>query len=244
MIIKAKEKEDLFSSLDRIGLKAAIKENSSIVIKVNIARPPECGHPRTDPFLISQVVEYVYLNHGRCTIAESANGYLKENLYRIGLEKLINKFEVNLIDLDFEETESIEIDDEIHYIPKCLKNFDVRIGIPATSKRPGMIFSNNIKLFVGAVPRNMYQIGNSVSWRPKIHINLHKSVTNIYKAIQEYSPFQFFINGGLAMDEKIGEFEFVDILVGNDGLEMDKYIIDNIFKIEKPEYITNLEKML
>lgn len=242
MILKAKE--DLFSCLDRIGLKATMKEDSSVVIKVNIARPPECGHPRTDPFLISQVVEYIYLNHGRCTIAESADGYLKENLNRIGLEKLISRFGVNLIDLDFEETESIKIDDEIHYIPKCLKNFDVRIGIPATSKRPGMIFSNNIKLFVGAVPRNMYQIGESVSWRPKIHINLHKSVANIYKAIQHYSPFQFFINGGLSMNEKIGEFKFEDIFVGNDALEMDKYIIDNIFKIEKPEYIINLEKKL
>lgn len=193
MILKVNDKEKLFSYLDKIGLKTTIKENSSIVIKVNIARPPEYGHPRTDPFLISQVVEYAYLNHGRCTITESADGYLKENLYRIGLEKVINRFGVNLIDLDFEETESIKIDDEIHYIPKCLKNFDVRIGIPATSKRPGMIFSNNIKLFVGAVPRNMYQIGEPVSWRPKIHINLHKSVANIYRAILEYSPFQFYI---------------------------------------------------
>lgn len=46
------------------------------------------------------------------------------------------------------------------------------------------------------------------------------------------------------MDENIGEFKFADILVGNDGLEMDKYIIDNVFKIEKPEYITSLEKTL
>lgn len=244
MILKVKDKENLFNSLDRVGLKSVIKENSSVLIKVNIARPPECGHPRTDPFLISQVVEYIYLNNGKCSIAESADGYLKENLYRIGLEKLINQYNVNLIDLDFEETEPIEVDDEIHYIPKCFKNFDVRIAIPAASKRPGMIFSNNIKLFVGAVPRKMYQIGEPVSWRPKIHINLHKSVANIYKAIQDYSPFQFFINGGLAMDEKIGKFKFKDILVGNDGLEMDKYIIDNVFKIEKPEYITNVEKVM
>jgi hypothetical protein len=106
-----------------------------------------------------------------------------------------------------------------------------------------MIFSNNVKLFVGAVPRRMYQIDNKiVDWRPRIHIDLHKSVANIFRAIQGYSPFDFFINGGLAMDENKGEFMYDDILIGNDGIELDLYVLEKYFShLEIPEYLKRLE---
>jgi hypothetical protein len=161
----------------------------------------------------------------------------------LGLSGVINKYNVGVIDLDFEEVKEIIIDNEKHYIPKCLKDFGVRIAIPATSKRSAMIFSNNIKLFVGAVPRRMYQMeGNYVHSRPRIHIDLHKSVANIFSAIQQYSPFDFFINGGLAMDEIKGEFTYEETLVGNDGIELDLYVLHNLFSyLEKPEYIEVLE---
>lgn len=45
-----------------------------------------------------------------------------------------------VIDLDFEEAEQITITGEDHYIPKCFKNYGVRIAIPATSKRRNMSF--------------------------------------------------------------------------------------------------------
>jgi hypothetical protein len=106
-----------------------------------------------------------------------------------------------------------------------------------------MIFSNNVKLFVGAVPRRMYQIDNKiVDWRPRIHRDLHKSVANIFCAIQEYSPFSFFINGGIAMDENNGEFKFNEILVGNNGVELDLHVLKNYYSyLETPEYLKRLQ---
>lgn len=242
MILMSKNQDDLFLSLDKIGLKESITKNKSVLIKINLARPAGKDHPRTDIKLLSEVIEYVYLNKGICAIAESANGYLKQNLEQAGLEDIISKYNVAVIDLDFEEVEEVNIDGEKHYIPSCLKNHGIRIGIPATSKRPKMIFSNNVKLFVGAVPRRMYQIDNkNVDWRPRIHIDLHKSVANLFSAIQEYCPFDIYINGGLAMDENKGEFLFEETLVGNDAVELDLYVLNHLFgHVEMPEYLARL----
>lgn len=112
-----------------------------------------------------------------------------------------------------------------------------------TSKRPQMIFSNNVKLFVGAVPRRMYQIDdNHIDWRPRVHIDLHKSVSNIFRAIQEYSPFDFFINGGLVMDEIKGEFIYEETLISNDAIELDLHVLHNLFSyLVVPEYLKRLE---
>ena len=201
--------------------------------------------PRTDGKILSNVIEYIYLNQGNCTIAESANGYLRENLEQLGLEEIINKYNIGVLDLDFEDVEEVIIDDEKHYIPKRFRNFGVRVAIPATSKRPEMIFSNNVKLFVGAVPRRMYQMdGNYIAPRPLMHIDLHKSVANLFCAIQHYASFDFFINGGLAMDENRGEFTYKENLVGNDGIELDLYVLYNLFSyLEKPEYLKRLESI-
>ncbi|MFT5871283.1 MAG: hypothetical protein ACI8WT_000201 [Clostridium sp.] len=243
MILSAKIQNELFSCLDKVGLKNAISINGSVLIKINLARPAKQGHPRTDNKLLSQIIQYVYSNNGNCTIAESANGYLRKNLEQEGLTEIINKYNVDVIDLDFEEVEEFNIDGEKHYLPKCLRNYGVRIGIPATSKRQRMLFSNNVKLFVGAVPRRMYQIdGKNVDWRPRVHIDLHKSVSNIFRAIQEYSPFNFFINGGLVMDEIKGEFMYEETLISNDGIELDLHVLHDLFSYhEIPEYLKRLE---
>jgi hypothetical protein len=243
MILTVKKQNDIFSCLDDIGLKKSIVDYKSVVIKINLARPAEKNHPRTDIKLLSDLIQYIYSNNGTCAIAESANGYLRQNLESAGLLEIINKYNLSIIDLDLEEVEQIIINGEEHYLPICLKNYGVRIAIPVTSKRHQMIFSNNVKLFVGAVPRRMYQIDNKVvDWRPRIHINLHKSVENIFRGIQEYSPFNFFINGGLAMDENKGEFMYEDTLIGNDGIELDLYVLKKYFSdLEIPEYLKRLE---
>jgi uncharacterized protein (DUF362 family) len=245
MILTVNNQKDLFSCLDDIGLKKSIIDYKSVLVKVNLARIYKKDHPRTDINLLLNLIQYIYSNNGTCAIAESANGYLKQNLETSGLLEIINKYNVTIIDLDLEEVEQIIVNEEQHYIPKCLKNYGVRIAVPATSKRSEMIFSNNIKLFVGAVPRRMYQLGDKVvDWRPRIHIDLNKSVANIFSAIQRYAPFDFFINGGLAMDENRGEFVFEDILIGDDGIELDLYVIKKYFSyLEIPEYLKRLENV-
>lgn len=245
MILSCKNKTELYASLDHIGLKERIYNDHSVLLKINLARPAAPGHPRTDAGLIADTIHYIYSNGGSCAIAESANGYLSKNLELAGLSDIIRQYKVEVIDLDYEEVDCLTINGEPHYLPRCLKEYGVRIAIPAASKRPEMVFSNNVKLFVGAVPRRMYQIDDKfVDWRPRIHIDLHRSVANLYCAIQSYSPFHFFINGGLAMAENIGEFRFDEILTGDDGLAMDFLVYEKYFKsLELPDYLQMLQAM-
>ena len=239
MILSSKNQEEFCISLDKIGFGNRIQKDKSVLIKINMARPAEKNHPRTDARIVRDVIYYIYSNGGTCALAESANGYLRKNLELTGLSDVIISHNVSIIDLDLEETEGVAVTGEEHYLPKCLKDYDLRIAIPASSKRPGMVFSNNVKLFVGAVPRRMYQVGDKVvDWRPRVHIDLHKSVADIFTSIQSYSPFHFYINGGLAMAENRGEFQLEERLVGTDGVELDLYILKNYFQgFEVPEYL-------
>lgn len=242
MINKHGNISELLGYFDTSEHIANLKDNKTVLIKINLARPPEPGHPRTDALILSNVVSYFIENGFICAIAECADGYLSDNIRSIGLEWLTKDTRVRILDLDKEEAEQVIVDSEEHYIPKCLNEYQVRVAIPASSKRSNAIFSNNVKLFIGAVPRRMYQIVETVSWRPRIHIDLHKSVANVFRAIMNYAPFHIFINGGKAMNENIGEFEFESILTANNGIELDKYVIDNIFYIERPEYISLLSE--
>ncbi len=236
MILTVARDDALRTALDEIGLGAAIREGGSVLIKVNLAHPPEPRHPRSDPALLAQVIRYVAHYKAGCAIAEGADGFLQQNLESIGLGGLIQEYRLKVLDLDLEDTDCVTVDDEKHYLPKCLKDYAVRLGIPATSKRPGMIFSNNVKLFVGAVPRRMYQCGEAGAPRPRVHVDLHKSVAGIYRAVMAYAPFGFFVNGGQAMFEDRGEINLCEVLIGDDALELDQFVLKQL-GLEPPEYI-------
>jgi uncharacterized protein (DUF362 family) len=226
--------------LDESGLGAALVEGGSALVKVNLARPPEPGHPRTDPALLADLVRYVTGHGARCAIAEGAGGFLQENLEHIGLGQVIAEHSVVVLDLDCELFDPVTVaDGETHYLPRCLRDYAVRIGFPATSKRPGMTYSNNVKLFVGTVPRHMYQIDEPTTTRPRIHVDLHRSVANIYRAVIRYAPFHFYLNGGKAVVERLGEIELDRVLVGDDALELDRWFLER-FGLEPPGYVERL----
>jgi hypothetical protein len=69
-----------------------------------------------------------------------------------------------------------------------------------------------------------------------VHVDLHKSVADIYRAVMAYAPFGFFVNGGRAMFEGRGEVDLGPVLVGDDALELDRFVLEG-FGVEVPEYI-------
>jgi uncharacterized protein (DUF362 family) len=239
MMLSIAQDQALHATLDEIGLGTAIREGGSVLIKVNLARLPEPGHPRTDPALLAHVVRYVARCEARCAIAEGADGFLRHNVECIGLGGLVRECRVRVLDLDLEDADCVSVGDQAHYLPKCLRDYAVRVGMPATSKRPGMTFSNNVKLFVGVVPRRLYQDGRARAPRPRVHDDLHRSVADIYRAVMAYAPFGFFVNGGKAMFENRGEADLPEILVSNDALELDQFLLER-FGLERPEYIRRL----
>jgi hypothetical protein len=237
--------QELFDNAEKIGLKQEIINKKNILIKINLSQSYIKNHPRTDIAILRTVIDYIYENGGKCALMESANGYLLENLIISGFGDILKKYEITVIDGDIVDYCKVLSNGEQHYIPKCLQEYPLRIAIPATSKRKNMIYSNNIKLFVGAVPRKMYQLdvhdAENNAPRPKIHQNLHLSVANLFLAIQNYSPFQFYINGGLSFNENIGEFTMNKTFIGNDALELDCHLFHTFFnECEYPEYLNIL----
>lgn len=246
MFYLGKNKQELLDNIDKIGLKDEIVNKKDVLIKINLSSPSTKNHPRTDMSILKTIASYIYQNGGRCAIAEGARGFLTENLINSGFEDVLRQHNINVIDIDSEASEEVLSNGEKHYVPKCFKEYPVRIAIPATSKREGMVYSNNIKLFVGAVPRKMYQLDNTAANghfpRPGIHQNLHLSVANLFLAVERYSPFQFYINGGLSYNEKIGEFSFENVFIGNNALELDCHIYHIYFNnCEYPQYLDILK---
>jgi len=238
----------LIENLDIIGLKNESK-NKDVLIKINLGRVYTKNRPRTDMTLLKTLVKYIYQNGGKCAITEGCDGYLTENLIASGFEDMLKEYKIKVIDVDLEDCEEVVSYGEFHYIPKCFREYSVRIAVPAASKREGMIYSNNIKLFFGAVPRKMYQFDNKNVPRgvprPKLHVNLFLSVVNLFFAIQEYSPFQFYVNGGLSYNENKGEFVLPKTYVGNDALELDCHIFQTFFSdCEYPDYLGILQAKL
>jgi len=225
--------QKLFKDLDTFGLKSDIEIKGKVLIKINLARVYWQNHPRTDISILKQLITYIYQNGGTCAIAEGANGYLQKNLYTSGLEELLKLHKVKIIDADIEDYDEVVSNGERHYIPKIFKEYPVRIAMPSASKRVGMHYSNNIKLFVGAVPRKMYQLddGEVIGHAPRarLHQNLDQSIANLFMAMKEYSPFHYYVNGGLSYNENIGEFNFDEILIGNDALKLDLHVFQKYF---------------
>jgi len=248
MFLISNNNQELFKNLELIGFDNKIA-SKDVLIKVNLSGLYFKNHPRTDMSLLKKVVDYVYQNGGRCAISEGANEHLTDNLIASGFEDTLNYYKIKVIDIDSEDYDEVVSYGEYHYIPKCFQEYPVRIAIPSTSKREGMIFSNNIKLFFGAVPRKMYRLDDDN--RPKgvprlrLHKNLQFSVASLFLAMNSYSKFQFYINGGLSYNENIGEFIFNEIFVGNDALELDLHLFTNYFNgCEYPEYLDILKAKL
>ncbi|MBN1811679.1 MAG: hypothetical protein JXA14_07580 [Anaerolineae bacterium] len=89
---------------------------------------------------------------------------------------------------------------------------------------------------------NAIEESGSIHERPRVHVDLDKSVANIYRAVMAYAPFGFFVDGGRAMVEGRGEFESPEILVGDDAMELDRFVIEQ-FGLESPGYVSRLEKI-
>ncbi len=246
MLYISNNKQELYNNIEAIGLKHEIINKKDVLIKINLSGLYTKNLPRTDMTILKTIISYTYQNGGKCAIAEGASGFLTENLINSGFEDMLKKYNIKVIDIDLEDSEEVLSNGEKHYIPKCFKEYPIRIAIPATSKREGMIYSNNIKLFVGAVLRKMYQLDNTNASkgepRPKIHQDLHSSVANLFLAVKSYSSFQFYINGGLSYNENIGEFSIKELFVGNDALELDCHIFEKYFNnCEYPKYLDILK---
>jgi hypothetical protein len=221
------------------GLEAALERGQRVLIKINLARPPLPRHPRTDAALLRAVLSYLLRSGTRPVLCESVAGSsLRDNLAAIGVLDFVNRHDVGFFNIDGSPTVSVTVDGETHYLPVCFGDYPVRIALPCASRREGMLFSNNVKLFIGAVPREHYMRPGEGQWRSKIHDHLDRSVRNVYLAFARTCPFHFYINGGNSYWDKRGGFTIDKTFIGTDALELDMEIISRYFDVAvMPEYL-------
>ncbi|MCP4754895.1 MAG: DUF362 domain-containing protein [Proteobacteria bacterium] len=223
-----------------------LRNSTRVLIKINLAGPPiKNKHPRTDEALLRSLLTLL-IDHGKVvTICESADGYLSDNLDSIGIRPLLESMGVRYVDIDTVEFYKVSVDNQKILIPRFFNDFDLRISMPCTSKREGMLFSNNIKNFFGATPRIGYIRQGKGRWRSALHDDLTQSVINVFDAFERYSKFDFFINGGNAYSEKRGSFDIEKIYLSDDAIELDRYVFNRYFsQDEKPDYMIEMEKRL
>ena len=161
MFYKSLNDQELHKNFEQIGLQREIKNSNKVLIKINLSSSYAKNHPRTDMMLLKKLIDYIYQNDGNCALTEGSDGHLLENLHISGFRDVLHYYGIKIIDVDFEDSEEVNSYGECHYIPKCFKDYPVRISMPAASKRNNMLYSNNVKLFVGAVPRRLYQLDDS-----------------------------------------------------------------------------------
>jgi uncharacterized protein (DUF362 family) len=226
-----------------VGLEAALRGGPRVLVKINLARPPLPAHPRTDARLLLHLLDYLLRRAARPALCESvAEGSLRENLSAVSLLDFVTANRIDAFEIDGLSAEPVTVDGDTHYLPRRFGDFPVRIAVPCASQREGMIFSNNVKLFIGAVPREHYTRPGEGRWRAKIHDRLDLAVKNVYLAVQRTYPFHFYINGGNAYWEKRGSFQLDRIYIGTDGAELDREIIARYFDTGTvPEYLRLLE---
>jgi len=175
-------------------------------------------------------------------LVEGANGYLRENINAIGLGYHLKSSSVDILDID-KETEVLMVSrgGRCYPIPKILQKMDVRLAVPCATKRPGYLFSCNVKTFVGILPRGLCQNGTDSAFsRPMIHEDLTETVSDLYRVICETIPFHFYINGGNTISEMSSPLMLPYYCCSTNPIELDVHLAQ-VLKVELPYYLVRLK---
>ena len=219
---------------------------------------PNMGYPKPAPFttsleIIRSVVEVLNeLNTNQIVIGEGSTSHsnVMDNFRATGLIKELEKYSVKYSDLDEEESIEVKLNERIsHFLPKFLKEFDVRISLPVIKFYEddyGEFFlSNAIKNFFGLPPKEKYRRNNDSVKRDSLHTNIHKSIIEIFQAVEKFAPFDLYICDGTKI--LIGEgaegqpLHFQKIILSDNALEVDLKILE-ILKKPLPKYLRMLSQ--
>ncbi|MBK5112375.1 MAG: DUF362 domain-containing protein [Candidatus Heimdallarchaeota archaeon] len=222
-------------------------QNKKILLK------PNMGYPKPAPFttsteIIRAVVELLSeLNSQQIIIGEGSTSHSNalENFEATGLIEELKDFKVQFIDLNKQESDSVELSNNVtHYLPKLLKQVDIRISMPVIKfydDDEGEFFlSNAIKNFFGLPPKEKYQKDSESEKRDSLHNDLHKSVVEIFHAVENYAPFDLYICDGtkvLEGEATIGQAKhWGKIVISDNALEADLKVLE-ILKKPLPKYL-------
>lgn len=213
-----------------------------VAIKINLPFLPMSSSPKTDADFLDDVVSCLLAHGYYVTLIEGANGHLKDYVEAIGLGHFFTNPNFNLIDTDNETNRVLWVSrgGRNYPLPAILKSMDIRLAIPCATKRPGFLFSCNIKTFVGLLPRIYCQNGLDVRFsRPLIHENLTETISDLYQIVCEQIPFHLFMNGGNTVSDASPILTLPQYYCSTDPIELDLLLV-NLLQTQCPPYLTKL----
>ena len=217
---------------------------SNVAIKINYQSPPREGSPRTDLLTLHRLIETLLPLGCGVSLMEGADGKLDAYLKRTSLWRFICENDVGIIDVDTLDDFTVLYRRGRRYpLPNVLREFDVRIALPCASKRPGYLFSCNVKTFVGLLPRKLCDSTDkalSRYSRPMIHENLTEAIVDTYELVRQFAPFDAYINGGNTFSENSNTLDLGECFVSNDPIELDLLVAREL-RCSPPEYLQLLQ---
>ncbi|NHJ38724.1 MAG: DUF362 domain-containing protein [Asgard group archaeon] len=229
------------------------KFGNELLIGKKIFLKPNMGYPKKSPYTTSlKIIKIVVDTLNKFKAQEiiigegSTSAYTAKEIFKeIGLYKALKGYKVTFVDLN--ELESIEVklgNNSIHYLPAFLKEIDLRISIPVIKfyddEQGETFLSNTIKNFFGLPPKIKYKKSSDSYKRDDLHHDLHKSVAEIFQAVEQYSPFDFYICDGLKIlygeAEKGEPFKWGKIILADNAIEADLKVLE-LLKKPLPRYL-------
>lgn len=217
---------------------------------------PNMGYPKPAPFttsinIITSTVEILADAHAKeIVIAEGSTSKSSaiDNFRKTGLIEALEDYNVNFIDIDTcENSEVILNSGAKHYLPKYLQQMNLRISMPVIKfyddDEGNTFLSNAIKNFFGLPQKKMYKLNEDSHKRDKLHNDLHKSVAEVFQAVQKFAPFDLYICDGLNIlhgEAEHGQPEKWDkILFSDDAIRVDLKVLEMMNK-QQPRYLKYL----
>ena len=218
---------------------------------------PNMGYPKPAPFttsleIIKTVVDILSeFEAQQIIIGEGSTSYSNalENYEATGLKDKLREFNVDYLDLNAQESVKVELPNNVtHYLPKLLKEVDIRISMPVIKfyedDNGEFFLSNTIKNFFGLPPKEKYQKNTDSAKRDSLHDDLHSSVVEIFQAVEEFAPFDLYICDGtkvLVGEANVGQpKEWGKIIISDNALEADMKVLE-IHNKPLPEYLRVLK---
>ncbi|NHK33011.1 MAG: DUF362 domain-containing protein [Asgard group archaeon] len=235
------------------------KYGPELLVGKKVFLKPNMGYPKPSPYttslgLIEMVVD-VLSDFEPCEIIigeGSTSKYSALDIYsQVGLAEILAKYEVTLIDLNEIESTDVKLKNgSIHYLPAFLNEIELKISLPVIKfyddDQGETFLSNAIKNFFGLPPKAKYRQSTDSFKRDDLHSDLHKSVAEIFQAVEQYSPFDYYICDGLEIlygeATKGVPYKWEKIILSNNALEADLKVLE-LLKKPLPRYLKLIQGM-
>lgn len=226
--------------LSKIRIADELNSGMKIALKPNLvlAKPASQG-ATTSPLIVEGLIQYLQEHNLKniVIIEGSWIGDSTRRAYKVcGFEDISRKYNVPLVDLKKDDTETVKVNDLTLKICKQALEADYLINIPVLKAHCQTLYTCALKNLKGCIPD---------SEKRRFHsLGLHKPIAYLAKALKVDLNIIDALNGDLTFEEGGNPVQMDRIFAGKDSVLVDCYGASLIgYTKEDIEYIRLAEKL-